>query len=784
VRCNKREPCSNCVKAGIDCIFPGPGRAPRKARRPPDAELLSRLRRLEGVVDSLGGPASIDQLISNQQQQKTTTNATTSGRSISLRDGAAETGNLDEDDPKNVQVKRDGLEELGRLVIDDTKSRYVSNRFWASLGDQIEELQDILDHSSDEEEDYPSPGESVKSGSRNHDAFIFGYSSVANSLRNHHPTPTQAFVMWKTYEQNVAPVLTLVHKPTIRNIIIEAATNLESLDKNTEALAFSVYLSAVISMTPEQCMTELGEDREGAISRFRFATEQGMARANLLNSQNITLLQAAVMFLSCIRRQDDSRFVWTLSAVILRLASGLGLHRDGTHFGLSPFETEMRRRLWWNICILDVRAAEDHGTDPMINDLIYDTHLPLNIDDDDISPDSKSTPVEKTGCTDMTFALIRCEVTLAYRRLTYIPPGSVSIPTSLEDREALIERLHNRLNDRYIRHCDMQIPLQWVCATVARLIVAKMWLIVHQPLNKHESSRLSNDSRNKLLVTSIEVIEFSRLLETNENTTRWSWLFVSYSQWHAVAFVLAELCVRPLCPGIDRAWVAVNSTFRDWERQGLSKKALLWRPLSQLMKKATNFRKKQLEELRSKYGSNPLVSQSEASSAIPTTIPSVVDFGRLPHPVTASQLGTPLVSTSSPPVNNTTTHDQSFGLSNSSTAEFSLDLNKAMPDLLEDMLPAHSMTQGWQDLSMNNDPSASFNPYNNITTGSNEFAPPSAFSLPAQQQQQQQVDATNMFETPVSWDQFDDVMRDFQLELTQGVGEGENVMGNIHMDFL
>src|SRR5436190_11438545 len=53
VRCDKQRPCSNCVKARVECIFPGPGRAPRKSKKSPDRELLARLRRLEGVVQSL-----------------------------------------------------------------------------------------------------------------------------------------------------------------------------------------------------------------------------------------------------------------------------------------------------------------------------------------------------------------------------------------------------------------------------------------------------------------------------------------------------------------------------------------------------------------------------------------------------------------------------------------------------------------------------------------------------------------------------------------------------------
>lgn len=188
----------------------------------------------------------------------------------------------------------------------------------------------------------------------------------------------------------MAPLLMVVHKPTVRNLIINAAMNGDSLDKSNEALVFVIYLAAVISMPPEQCLAELGDDRDTTISRFRFATEQALARANLLNSLNINLLQAAVLFTSCVHRLDHNRFVWTMASVILRLATGLGLHRDGTHFGLSPFETEMRRRLWWHIVIADVRTSEDHGTDPMINEWMYDTRMPLNINDDDINPESKT----------------------------------------------------------------------------------------------------------------------------------------------------------------------------------------------------------------------------------------------------------------------------------------------------------------------------------------------------------------------------------------------------------
>lgn len=155
VRCNKRSPCSNCVKANIDCIFPPPGRAPRRTKRPPDAELLSRLRRLEGVIEHLGGKngeAGSTSSVSPTQVAAptfsppaanyapvptTTTTAVVPTTSVPEEVKAQIGGCPFEDaDPKKLNSTK-FENEFGRLVIDEGRSRYVSNRLWASLGDEV-----------------------------------------------------------------------------------------------------------------------------------------------------------------------------------------------------------------------------------------------------------------------------------------------------------------------------------------------------------------------------------------------------------------------------------------------------------------------------------------------------------------------------------------------------------------------------------------------------------------------------------------------------------------------
>ncbi len=128
VRCNKENPCANCARAGIECVFPGPGRAPRKSRKPPDAELLARLRRLEGVVHSLGAQVDEHGVLAPA--------APAGSADIRARFGEGPGGESPTSDRSDS--KRQSMDKgLGRLVISDDRSRYVSNSFWASMSDEV-----------------------------------------------------------------------------------------------------------------------------------------------------------------------------------------------------------------------------------------------------------------------------------------------------------------------------------------------------------------------------------------------------------------------------------------------------------------------------------------------------------------------------------------------------------------------------------------------------------------------------------------------------------------------
>lgn len=532
-------------------------------------------------------------------------------------------------------------------------------------------MRDILDDPTDEDDDYPSPG-SGSTSSANHQGFLFNFSSTHFPLRDYHPPAHQIPTYWQLFTENVDPLIKIFHRPTLEKLIDEASHNLDHISKTTEALMFTIYFAVITSMPDDDCISIFGIEKQGTLEKYRMAVEQAMARAGFLSTQELVVLQSFALFLTCVRRLDDSRYVWTLTGLLIRMGQSLGLHRDGQQFDLSPFETEMRRRLWWQICSLDVRTSEDHGSDPSIVEHSFDTRFPLNLEDEDLNPDMKETPVEREGRTEMTFDLIRYTVSTTVRRLSYAPPGhgpcSVkNASLTLEDKEHLIEVLHQHLENKYLKHCDTKRPLDWVSATVSRLILAKMWLIVHHPaLRDNGGAGLPQETKNRLFHTSVEVIEFSHLLETERLTQKWGWLFRTYVQWHAVAFVLSQLCIRTSGPDVERAWAAVESVFEDWGGTvSTSKRGMLWKPLRKLMARARSVRVRELNK-QSKFpldGSlGPLISHPLVTSGALDGV-SMMNDNHNPssnqHP-TANPSSYDNFSTFSPPLVVPTNNSQNF----------------------------------------------------------------------------------------------------------------------------
>lgn len=205
---------------------------------------------------------------------------------------------------------------------------------------------------------------------------------------------------------------------------------------------------------------------------------------------------------------------WPLVGMLIRLAQSLGLHRDPLQLqvSLGVIEVEIRRRLWYHICGLDQISAEFHGPRPSIRIDDFDTLLPRNVDDADLSFEasfgSKRLP-DGGRFTEMTVILIRmstircfmlldrmfCETSPTTRQAGCWNFSSHPYNLNMDSQttrnsniwasqmEGIITATVAQHESEYLNFCDGVDPMQQTTRLLAPLTEAKLWLFYYRLLS-------------------------------------------------------------------------------------------------------------------------------------------------------------------------------------------------------------------------------------------------------------------------------------------------------------
>jgi hypothetical protein len=342
-----------------------------------------------------------------------------------------------------------------------------------------------------------------------------------------------------------------------------------------------MYFAAITSLSPEESQKTFHQDSQTLLVKFRRSAELAFARENLLITNEFSVLQAFTLYLFTLRVHSKTQSTWTLFALVLRIAQSFGIHKDADNVNLSFFEAQQRSLLWWQIMTLDIRCAEDQGTQPMIFDGFFNTSMPLNINDDDYSQETGEPVPEFPGLTDMTLSHVTHKLTFNFRKLLF--PSQISVT----EKEQMIKSLSLEFESLYFQQCDTNVPIQWYLSMFGRLLILKMWLSLRYPLRAQDQPVYTNTTPDQTLHTAVLILEIMNLYENNPKSLDFKWVGRTWVQWHPLAVVLAELCVQTEGPLVDRAWAAVESVWNTYgERVADTTGGMLWKPLKRLLKKA------------------------------------------------------------------------------------------------------------------------------------------------------------------------------------------------------
>ncbi|KAI0442836.1 hypothetical protein F4803DRAFT_517527 [Xylaria telfairii] len=124
----------------------------------------------------------------------------------------------------------------------------------------------------------------------------------------------------------------------------------------------------------------------------KWASQQSHKHRGLVHYQIDCLLYLAKK----VNILKKKRF-WITSGALIRDAITIGLHQDPDSIlsEISPYNKEMRRRIWSTMVEFDLQASFDLGVPTLLSQVHFDVEPPRNIDDDSFDKDSTEMPLSK-----------------------------------------------------------------------------------------------------------------------------------------------------------------------------------------------------------------------------------------------------------------------------------------------------------------------------------------------------------------------------------------------------
>ncbi|PWY78313.1 hypothetical protein BO70DRAFT_430218 [Aspergillus heteromorphus CBS 117.55] len=616
VKCDKLNPCTNCQRLGTRCVPVERARLPRgrsgrlATERPADSDvnLKDRVSKLEGIIRDLarGGSQSSARAILS---------------AAAASEGAAEQHQHQHQHQRESSRERSSEGEnprgegAGRAQPPDT---YLGSSFWANL---LNEVPDV--HPNER----PGDGSSAESSHpRNYHRLLSMASGVGESTNREQPGALHIHhQLARIFVERVDPLCKILHRPSLKSFLVEGKPYLdyEMGHLAPSALAYSIYYAASCSLSDEESMRVFGISKATMVARYQKEAESALARADFIITNDLTVLQAYVLFLLALRSQDQSRRMWTMLSLALRIAQALSLHIPNPPFPVRPFERQLRRRLWLAIGFLDIQASMDRASEPMMQASWLETHPPANVNDIDLSPNMEANPPDSPGFTDMTFTMMIQKAQYVTRSLNFSDFTEPSVNT-LAIRQQLVIEFQQTVS-RLLRHSSPdKIPFQWLTRSVAECTHASMQLITLRPLQRAPNFTPPHIRSERLLEFAVNVLVTYHRLRADPRGLTWHWIKFAFPPWHSLAVAIAELCVCEDLALMERFWDPVELAFDELARLVAdTSRGMLWRPMEKIMDRA-RVRRAQLlagSGSGSRSGSGSVTGPSPSSISGPGSIP-------------------------------------------------------------------------------------------------------------------------------------------------------------------
>lgn len=587
IRCDKKRPCQCCTRAGRSCEYPPAGPRVRRSKKTMMSAMASRIAVLEKQLKEKEVPKSPKASKTVRPQPQPPRNAPKS------QAATPETSTTFSAHSTSHRPSQTAVDDV--LVERGSSSQYFNEVLLSRVieGDDDGRIGHVLSESASHTPPTIDPSNTRSTSPSPFNALgILSAPSPTQQPASLHPPKTLAVRLWHAYLDNVdgCSGLKLLHVPTDEVRVFSVIHDPSVASYENLALCFAIYFSALVSLDEKEAEVVLREGKDHLrikrhqLSLLKIGLEQALAHGDFLDRPSLVGLHALAIYLAALRFCNRGKGLWVLNGLAVRIAQSLGLHRDGQRLrgsALSPFQAEIRRRLWWHLLSRDGRASEDYGLENTAtlgggsNLLVEsDVRLPLNVDDAQLRPEMAVLPEAHEGWTAMTFSLIHIALCRTAQRLAVLaaasvqregPPSSPSSPSE-ETRAHIMDYLRADIEQRLAR-CNPLLPQQQMTILCSRFLLRKLdfvsrlqWALL---VGRRGAVELVTDAN---MLEALAILR-PRLFREDGLLMKYAWARQAFPQYHVAMYVLWHLCLRPSGPHVADAWAAVDTLFSQELRE-------------------------------------------------------------------------------------------------------------------------------------------------------------------------------------------------------------------------
>ncbi|KAE8449401.1 hypothetical protein EG329_008302 [Mollisiaceae sp. DMI_Dod_QoI] len=384
LKCDRMKPCVNCTKRGqpesCDYIKQESSRG-RPAGLQETANVQERVRHLEDMVMTLLNSQTIrSQDVPTAEKSPSATRPAGSIKDDGFSQSTAPSPDH-QTDPNVPEAS------LGKFTRARDQENFVGSEHWEAI------LQDIAELKIDMET--PDTSEIVDFKPQ----ILLGINHASRpEIMSSIPSRSICDMLISRWFRTMDMAPMIIHTPTFMKEYDQMFKEPNETPLVWIGLLFSIlglasYFYAVsgegLHTMPEP-FTSMWE----MSSHFRDRTAQCLVEVNYLRPRRYTVDTLCFYHVLEMLHTRDSEFgAYVVLGIIVRVAMRLGYHRDASHYpSISPFDGEMRRRVWSMIFQLDLMTSAQAGLPRMIREGETDTAEPKNLLDTDFDEGMTQLP--------------------------------------------------------------------------------------------------------------------------------------------------------------------------------------------------------------------------------------------------------------------------------------------------------------------------------------------------------------------------------------------------------